>query len=277
MNKKIRTIIFLTLFISGFFMLIYPNLKQQYGQAQIKQTIVSFKEEEKQYSQLYEQMQAYNEQIYLNHQSGLKDAWSFEHHDFDFSELNTDQDMIGYITIPKMNIELPLYIGATVDNMNKGASVLGQTSMPIGGMNTNCVIAAHRGTYTSAMFRDIELLKAGDVIVIHNPWQQLEYEVIKAIAIEPNDIDAIKILDGQDLITLMTCHPYPESYQRYVVYAQRKGAEKTEVPFEGVSYASSQNQLQIERSLNQIGTMFFLVVFAIIVIQFITKRKRANK
>lgn len=277
MNKKIRTIIFLTLFISGFFMLIYPNLKQQYGQAQIEQTIVSFKEEEKQYSKLYEQMQAYNEQIYLNHQSGLKDAWSFEHHDFDFSELNTDQDMIGYITIPKMNIELPLYIGATVDNMNKGASVLGQTSMPIGGMNTNCVIAAHRGTYTSAMFRDIELLKAGDVIVIHNPWQQLEYEVIKAIAIEPNDIDAIKILDGQDLITLMTCHPYPESYQRYVVYAQRKGAEKTEVPFEGVSYVSSQNQLQIERSLNQIGTLFFLVVFAIIVIQFITKRKHTNK
>lgn len=277
MNKKIHAIIFLTLFISGFFMLIYPNLKQQYGQAQIEQTIVSFQEEEKQYSQLYEQMQAYNEQIYLNHQSGLKDAWSFEHHDFDFSELNTDQDMIGYITIPKMNIELPLYIGATVDNMNKGASVLGQTSMPIGGMNTNCVIAAHRGMYTSAMFRDIELLKAGDVIVIHNPWQQLEYEVIKAIAIEPNDIDAIKILEGQDLITLMTCHPYPESYQRYVVYAQRKGAEKTEVPFAGVSYVSSQNQLQIERSLNQIGTIFFLVVFAILVIQFIMKRLHTNK
>ncbi|MDO4663856.1 MAG: class C sortase [Erysipelotrichaceae bacterium] len=277
MNKKIHAIIFLTLFISGFFMLIYPNLKQQYGQAQIEQTIVSFQEEEKQYSQLYEQMQAYNEQIYLNHQSGLKDAWSFEHHDFYFSELNTDQDMIGYITIPKMNIELPLYIGATVDNMNKGASVLGQTSMPIGGMNTNCVIAAHRGMYTSAMFRDIELLKAGDVIVIHNPWQQLEYEVIKAIAIEPNDIDAIKILEGQDLITLMTCHPYPESYQRYVVYAQRKGAEKTEVPFAGVSYVSSQNQLQIERSLNQIGTIFFLVVFAILVIQFIMKRLHTNK
>lgn len=260
MNKRWRGLIFFVLLISGFFLLIYPNVKQLYGTHQITKTVVEFKEEEKQYSELYDQMQAYNEQIALNQQSGLKDAWSFEHHDFDFSELNTDEDMIGYITIEKMKMELPLYIGATVDNMNKGAVVLGQTSMPIGGKNTNCVIAAHRQTYASPMFRDIELLEAGDVIVIHNPWQQLEYEVVKAIAIEPDDIEAIKILEGQDMITLMTCHPYPESYQRYVVYAQRKGNEKIEVPYQGVEHVSSQSQLDIEQTLQNVGVIFFLIV-----------------
>ncbi len=69
-------------------------------------------------------MQPYNEQIAQYQQSRLKDALRFEHHDFDFSELNTDEDMIGYITIEKMKMELPLYIGATVDNINKGAVVL---------------------------------------------------------------------------------------------------------------------------------------------------------
>lgn len=278
MNRHLRVFIFLALFLSGFFMLVYPNMKLMYGSYQISEQVVAFQQEKKQYSELYDQMQAYNEQIYLNHQSGLKDAWSFEQHDFDFSELNTDQDMIGYITIEKMNIELPLYIGTTVDNMNKGASVLGQTSMPIGGMNTNCVIAAHRGTYTSAMFRDIELLEIGDLIVIHNPWQQLEYEVVKAIAIAPNDIEAIKILEGQDMITLMTCHPYPQSNQRYVVYAQRKENKKTEVPFEGIPYQSSQNKLRMDQTLNQAGMIFFMLVLSILILYAIMKKihKKSN-
>lgn len=271
MKKIIRISVFLVLFLSGFFMLVYPNIKQMYGSQQLSQKVVEFKEEKKQYSELYDQMKAYNEKIYLDHQSGLKDAWSFEHHDFDFSELNTDKDMIGYLTIDKMNIELPLYVGATVDNMNKGASVLGQTSMPIGGLNTNCVIAAHRGTYTSAMFRDIELLAPGDLIVIHNPWQELEYEVVKAIAIEPDDIEAIKILEGQDMITLMSCHPYPESYQRYVVYAQRKGAEKTEIPYEGVTYVSSQDKLKMDQNLNQAGIFFFLIIVIALIFKAILK------
>ena len=158
--------------------------------------------------------------------------------------------MIGYIKIDAMNIEVPLYIGANEENLRKAAVVLSQTSMPIGGENTNCVIAAHRGGYNGqAMFRDIEVLKQGDIIEITNLWETLQYEVAKCIVITPDDIDAVKIIPGQDMVTLVTCHPYGNNYQRYVVYCTRvqddgaaDGKALTqaaqEIPFDGIDYES---------------------------------------
>ena len=93
--------------------------------------------------------------------------------------------------------------------MNKGVAIMSQTSMPIGGENTNCVIAGHRGGYHGEqLFKNIENLAIGDEIRITNPWETLTYFVIKKIVIEPNEIEAVKILPNQDMITLFTCHPY---------------------------------------------------------------------
>ena len=102
-------------------------------------------DEKSSHSELLEQMQEYNRKIYENGQQDLKDAWSYEQTVFEFTDTGLDEEMIGYITIPAMDLELPLYIGADEENLSKGAAVLGQTSMPIGGSDTNCVIAAHRG------------------------------------------------------------------------------------------------------------------------------------
>lgn len=97
------------------------------------------------YRQLLEQMESYNQKIYQEKQQSLCDAWSYTQNVFDFPAFGLEDDMIGYLTIEAMDLELPLYIGANYDNMTKGGAVLAQTSMPIGGENTNCVIAAHRG------------------------------------------------------------------------------------------------------------------------------------
>ena len=105
--------------------------------------------------------------------------------------------------------------------MSKGAVVMGQTSMPIGGENTNCVIAAHRGYRGIPMFQYIEVLQPGDKVEITNLWDTIEYEVAKCIVIRPDDIDAVKIQPGKEMLTLITCHPYPQNTQRYVVYCQR--------------------------------------------------------
>lgn len=277
MRKVIRILIFLIIFISGFSMLVYPNIQQVLGQHEMDVQIEEFKTTDNNYSTLYYQMEEYNQRIYVENQTGLKDAWSYQENEFDFSEINTDKDMIGYISIAAMNIELPLYVGATRENMNKGATVLGQTSMPIGGMNTNCVIAAHRGTYTSAMFRDIENLTIGDVIRITNPWETLEYEVVKCIAISPDDIEAVKILPGSDMITLMSCHPYPYNYQRYVVFAQRKNTQKIEIPYAGENYESSQDKLKFDKLINMVGVSFFVVVVILILIIVVVKKIRDQK
>ena len=276
MKKVLRVFVFFAIFIAGFFMLVYPSVQQMLGQHEMDVQIKEFKSSNKDYPTLYYQMQDYNQRIFDEDQAGLKDAWSYQENEFDFSELNTDKDMIGYISIDAMNISLPLYVGATEENMNKGAVVLGQTSMPIGGNNTNCVIAAHRGTYTSAMFRDIENLKLGDVIQVTNPWETLEYEVVKCIAISPDDIDAVKIMPGSDMVTLMSCHPYPYNYQRYVVYAQRKGTQAIEIPYAGESYESSQDKLKWDQLIQLAGIAFFIVIVLIILILQVIRRLRIS-
>ena len=96
-----------------------------------------------------------------------------------------------------------------------------ETSYPIGGENTNCVIAAHRGYAKAAMFREIEKLEIGDKVYIDNFKERLTYKVIQLRIISPSDTDQILIREGKDMLTLLTCHPYRKNSQRYVVFCER--------------------------------------------------------
>lgn len=108
------------------------------------------------------------------------------------------------------------------ENMKNGAAILSNTSMPIGGLNTNCVIAGHRGNGRSKFFLDIEEIQTGDKIYITNPWETLVYEVTETLIIEPTDTASIKIQEEKDMLTLMTCHPYASNGKyRYLVYCER--------------------------------------------------------
>ncbi len=174
------------------------------------------------YQELYAAMQGYNEDIYATGQSGLCDAWSYQQPSFDLVSYGVESNTIGVINIPAMNVELPIYLGATYDNMAAGAVHLSQTSLPIGGENTNCVIAAHRGWYGAPYFRYIDILKVGDEVHITNLWETLTYRVSEVKVIDPDDIDEILIQPGRDMLTLLTCHPYASGgLYRYVVYCER--------------------------------------------------------
>ena len=109
--------------------------------------------------------------------------------------------------------------------MKQGAAHLTNTSYPVGGWNTNCVLAAHRGYSRTAMFRDIELLEPGDEVVIENFRETLTYEVTETKVIAPDEIQEVLIQEGKDMVTLITCHPYRENRQRYVVYCERKTSQ----------------------------------------------------
>lgn len=162
------------------------------------------------YQSLYTAMQAYNESLVQDGQK-LTDVWSYEEEPFDLSSwdfINRDKPVIGYIEIPDMELRMPLILGASETNLAKGACVLSQTSMPIGGKSTNCVIAGHRGWKGSAYFQHVDRLSIGSKVYVTNPWETLVYEVKYTKIIDPEDIDSIKIQDGKDMITLFTCHPY---------------------------------------------------------------------
>ena len=179
-------------------------------------------EESRLYSELWDAMTAYNQQIYTDGQSALSEAGTYQATLFSLTDYGLPDETFGVISIPKLNLEMPLYLGATDENMAKGAAVLSGTSIPIGGINTNAVIAGHRGWGGAAYFRYITELSIGDEIVITNLWERLRYRVVGTNIIEPHEIENILIQPGRDMVTLLTCHPYASGgKQRYLVYCQR--------------------------------------------------------
>lgn len=139
------------------------------------------------------------------------------------SDYGYKQDVFGYISIPAAEIESPLYLGASSVNLNQGAAILGQTSVPIGGANTHCVIAGHRSWNGAIKFRGIENLSPGDTVYITNPWETLTYTVVNVQIIRPDEIENIKIQPGRDLLSIFTC-TYPNT-RRVLVICER--AEST--------------------------------------------------
>ena len=170
------------------------------------------------FADIYNSMYEYNISIFENNQSELKDVFSYTTNDFELEPYGLKDDIIGFITVDAMNIKLPMYIGSSEEHMAHGTTIMNQTSMPIGGNNTNCVVAAHR---SFGFFANIENLSEGDTVIVNNLWGEMGYRVIKTIIISPYDIDKVKIYPDHELLTLMTCHPYGINNERYVVYCVR--------------------------------------------------------
>lgn len=167
--------------------------------------------------ELWETLSDYNEQIYADGQADLSDPFSYAEITVNLSEYGYDSEIFGIVSIPKLNVELPIYLGASERNMDSGAAQMTETSMPIGGANTNSVFAVHRN-----YIMEVEELELGDVILVQNPWEVLEYRVVQIKLIWPNEIEHVMIQEGRDLITIMTCHPWGSGGRyRYIVTAER--------------------------------------------------------
>lgn len=226
----------------------------------------------------------YNDQIFADGQSDFRDAWSAAQIPVAVDELA--DGMFGYIEIPDMNVTLPLYAGATTEHLSEGAAILGGTSIPVGGINTNSVIAGHRGYRGAPYFRDIEELSVGDDIYITNPWETLSYRVESVDIIAPDGSNAVRIQEGKDMVTLLTCHPYRSGGKyRYVVYCVRDNSRKQDgqdgkdgqdhiTASEGKRYETSRNDIRIENIIRKCGA---LVLLLIICITFLKSRRNRNK
>ena len=179
-------------------------------------------EETRDYPELWADMVRYNETIYTQGQAGLSCAYDYQKPSFRLTDYGLTDEVFGVISIPAMELEMPIFLGATEQHMAEGAAHLSQTSLPIGGDNTNCVIAGHRGYNGASYFRYIDKLKVGDLVSVTNFWERLTYRVCEIKIIDPHDVTEILIQPGRELLTLLTCHPYASGgRQRYVVYCAR--------------------------------------------------------
>lgn len=246
-NGKLRAFLIalmLLVFASGLTFLLYPYLwgamvdreislnaqgflNRDKTEPTISEVIVTMDsptkpEETRDYPKLWADMVRYNETIYTQGQTGLSCAYDYQKPSFRLTDYGLSDEVFGVISIPVMELEMPIFLGATEQHMADGAAHLSQTSLPIGGENTNCIIAGHRGYNGASYFRYIDKLKVGDLVSITNLWETLTYRVCEIRIIDPHDVTEILIQPGRELVTLLTCHPYASGgRQRYVVYCER--------------------------------------------------------
>jgi len=152
-----------------------------------------------------------------------------------YTDLLDVGETMGYLEIPKINVNLPIYHGTSDQVLQKGVGHIENTSLPIGGTSTHAVLTGHRGLPSSVLFRYLNELVVGDVFYIHVLDEIHAYKVRETIIVIPTDIDRIKIVNGEDLVTLITCDPYMLNYNRLLVQGERipyVAEEKVETPVE---------------------------------------------
>ncbi len=255
-NKITKTVIGILILVTGIAIFLYPDYREWRNQREIQQIAEPLFTEEGDDRKLQRKenaevgseaqvgdkeistsgsldflkaLQEYNTHLYLEGQD-ITDAWNFRQTPVNIKELNHGSSVVGHIELPDISVSLPLAIGATESNMSSGAVVLTETSMPVGGRNTNCVIAAHRGWKGSAYFRDIDQLKIGSKIHIRNLWEKLTYQVTGTEIIHASECDILNIQEGKDMVTLFSCYPYmsPGTEYRLVIYCEREVKGNTE-------------------------------------------------
>lgn len=221
--RKTALVLAALLAVAGICVMLWPvftgHRLQSSATTAVQEFLADRDEPEQQYLELLADLQAYNQRIYAEKQRNLTNLEACEVPAADLTAYGIEDEIIGVLEMPTMELTMPVYLGASDGHLAAGATVLGNTSAPIGGVNTNCVIAGHRGWYGADYFRHIDRLQAGDMVTVTNLWETLTYTVVDIQIIQPDQVNRIKIQPGRDLLTLITCHPYASGgRQRLVVY-----------------------------------------------------------
>ncbi|MDZ5255184.1 class C sortase [Clostridium sp. LIBA-8841] len=270
--KKLRKLYFfililITLIALGF--LLYPSFSNYINNKMAVSTISDYTKKinnvnDEELSGLIKKINKYNQDLF----NGTADNNLP-------SDLNIEQgSVLGYIEIPSININLPIYFGTSVDTLKKGVGVLEGTSIPIGGVNTHSVLSAHTGLTNQKLFTDIDKLKEGDIFYLHVFKKDLAYKVDQIKVVNPNQIDDLKIVNGKDYVTLLTCYPYGVNTERLLVRGERTELNSNhadDIPKEISTFNhSNQNLILIVIILLTIILFIFLVF---LIMKFKSKKK----
>lgn len=220
MQSRKTTILLLAAFFAGLSVLLYPAVSSFWNSKTQSEAIIDYETilnsyQPEDYSLVFDAAEDYNAQLA-----------SLDYPLREYSELETAYDetlditgtgMLGYLRIPKINQELPVYHGTSDTVLNVAAGHFQGTSFPIGGKNTHSVVSAHRGLPTATLFTYLDRLEIGDTFSFTILDREVTYEVDQIRIVEPNDVELIQIEEGKSYCTLLTCTPYGINTQRLLV------------------------------------------------------------
>ena len=218
------TIILTVIFLVGLGVMLYPTVSDYWNSFHQTRAIANYDAvvaelDETDYEALFQAAEEYNEKL-----RGLGAPFS-EHEELSelyYSVLDVaGNGIIGYINIPKINVNLPIYHGTSDSVLNVAAGHLEGSSLPIGGEARHSVLSAHRGLPSAKLFTDLDELEVADIFTITVLNQVLTYEVDQILIVEPTQMEALNVTAGQDYCTLLTCTPYGINSHRMLVRGHR--------------------------------------------------------
>ena len=223
-KKHLLTVLMLMGLAIGVGLLLYPSVANYWNSFHQTQAIMSYSEAVSQmdtedYKKILDDAKAYNKKLgKTGIQWVLSDAQKTEYQKQ--LQIGTS-DVMGYISIPKIHVKLPLYHGTEENVLQTSIGHLEQTSLPVGGKNSHCSVSGHRGLPSARLFTDIVDLKEGDTWTMTVLNETVTYEVDQIRIVEPEDLSNLQIEKGKDLATLITCTPYGINTHRLLVRGHR--------------------------------------------------------
>lgn len=231
MKKRLTTFLFVLIFLVGSSILAYPfvtSIISSFGQSAVVSDYNNKVDDttKEVLSQMLEQAQKYNNSIFgkviLTDPFDASSAQN-QSEEFDYDRLLSldSNGTMGYITIPAIDVNLPIYHGTAEKTLESGVGHLVNTSLPVGGESTHCVLAGHTGLPNATLFTNLDDLKEGDTFYIHILGKVNEYRINQIKVVEPSDTSDLGIVRGKDYITLVTCTPYGINSHRLLVRGER--------------------------------------------------------
>ncbi len=275
MKIKLMKVGLVLIFITGLGILLYPiisnllmNIFQTTAIQEYNYTVEQM--EQDRIEEILSEARVYNEQF---KNTIVVDPFSQEAESSVNSEyneiLNIDGTM-GYIEIPKIDVNLPIFHGTSEEVLKKGVGHIDTTPLPIGGEGNHSVLSAHRGLPSAKLFTDLDKLEIDDVFMIKMLTETLVYKIDQIKVVEPTDTQYLQAEEGEDYITLITCTPYAINTHRMLVRGTRIDTDE---------YFATINNSNLDNEKNSVNYLFIFIIVVIIVliVIFIFKKVRRRR
>ena len=252
LKEKKSSIGIIALFIVGLCIILYPTISNMWNQKRQSQAVETYSNQVKDMESdkkkaLLEQAQQYNQKL-LSENDPIKNH--VDDYEYDNMLSVDDTRIMGYISIPQIDVKLPIYHGTGDEAISQGVGHLQGSSLPVGGEGTHCVLSSHRGLPKAKLFTDLDRLNVGDRFSLTVLDQTIIYQVDLISIVEPEELDRLMIEDGKDYCTLLTCTPYGVNTQRLLVRGSRV----------------NEPTIVVENEARRINTLYVAVVIAIPII-----------
>ncbi len=224
MKKHGSTILLILIFVLGLSLLLYPTVSDWWNSQHQSKAIANYAEDVSNMKE-EEKRELISEARKFNEITTKRAGYQF------LSEEETSQykkvldisgtGIMAYIEIPKIDVSLPIYHTVSESVLQIAVGHIEWTSLPVGGESTHCVLSGHRGLPSAKLFTNLDKVSVGDLFMINTVGETFTYEVYEILIVEPEDISSLRIIEGEDLCTLVTCTPYGVNSHRLLVKGRR--------------------------------------------------------